>query len=98
MASFDQEAKEGNDAKNPTNTPDALAGDVEEANGNTLKRALEGRHIQMIAMKSNFSIADSAQGSNLTNDELPLTRAEQLAQVCLSAQVKRLQTVALLLS
>lgn len=52
MASFDQEAKEGNDAKNPTNTPDALAGDVEEANGNTLKRALEGRHIQMIAMVS----------------------------------------------
>ncbi|KAB8226390.1 amino acid permease/ SLC12A domain-containing protein [Aspergillus novoparasiticus] len=51
MASFEQEAKDGNDAKNPTsNTPDAMAGDVEEANGNTLKRALEGRHIQMIAM------------------------------------------------
>ncbi|KAB8206617.1 amino acid permease/ SLC12A domain-containing protein [Aspergillus parasiticus] len=51
MTSFEQEAKDGNDAKNPTsNTPDALAGDVEEANGNTLKRALEGRHIQMIAM------------------------------------------------
>ena len=51
MTSTEQEIKEGHDAKNqPSNTADALAGDVEEANGNTLKRALEGRHIQMIAI------------------------------------------------
>lgn len=55
MASSEQEAKEGNDAKNElSNNPDASAGDVEEANGNTLKRALEGRHIQMIAIVSQY--------------------------------------------
>ncbi|KAE8377959.1 amino acid permease/ SLC12A domain-containing protein [Aspergillus bertholletiae] len=51
MAISEEEAKVGHDLKHSSSkTPDDSTGDVEEANGNTLKRALEGRHIQMIAI------------------------------------------------